>query len=332
MKIKATFKACSMTVFGAVLALGALSQPAAAAEWPTKDVHLIVPYSAGGNTDVLARRVADLLQRELKANVVVENRPGAGSTVATARLARGGRDADHTILMASPGHVIGPAIYPNLGYDAVEDFRFIDKLVDMPNVMVVPASSPYNTVGEFINAASGANPMTFSHPGIGSSIHMSGELFRTFTKLPMVAVPYQGSGAALPALLGGDVDVSFENMSTVLPHIKSGGLRALAVTSPERSPFLPDVPTIRETSGYGLDGFVTGVWNGIIAHKSFPDEGVDVLREALKKVKETPEFRGFAKEMGAAEPSTASGDEFKAFIVSEIERWRKVAEDAGIRN
>lgn len=326
MKIKNAVLAITLASSSFVMGLGASS---AYADWPTKDIHLVVPYSAGGNTDVLSRRVADLLQNELGANIIVENRPGAGSTVATGRLARGGRDADHTILMASPGHVIGASIYPNLPYDSVNDFKFITKLLDAPNIMVVPANSPYNSVSEFITSAK-TDTKTFSHPGVGSSVHMSGELFKTLTKTKLTAVPFPGSGAALPALLSGDVDVSFENASTVLPHIQSGSLRALAVTSSTRFEGLPDVPTVTETEGYDLDSFVTTVWNGIIAGNGFPDEGVEVLQAALERVKASPEFIAFIDKMGA-KPSPVSGDEFKSFIAAEVERWKMVAEEAGVR-
>jgi len=259
----------TLATCGGAVALALSISAAQAQEWPTQDVRLVVPYAPGGTTDVLSRRVADLLQDELGANVVVENRPGAGSTVATGRLARGGRDIDHTILMASPGHTIGAAIYPDLTYDPVEDFVFIQNLIDIPNVMVVPASSPYNDVLEFIEAAKERN-MTFSHSGVGSSIHMSGELFKALTETNMTAVPFAGSGAALPALLGGDVNVSFENMPTVFPHIQTGDLRALAVTSAERSEYLPDVPTLSEIGEHNLDQFVTTAWFGLIAHNPFP--------------------------------------------------------------
>ena len=311
-----------------VAALSLSVSTAQAQDWPTDDVRLIVPYAPGGTTDVLSRRVANLLQEELNANVVVENRPGAGSTVATGRLARGGRDVDHTIMMASPGHAIGAAIYPNLTYDPVEDFVFIQNLIDIPNVMVVPADSPYESVIEFVEAAKEEN-MTFSHSGVGSSIHMSGELFKTLTETNMTAVPFAGSGAALPALLGGDVDVSFENMPTVLSHIRSGDLRALAVTSAERSEFLPDVPTLSEIGEYNLDQFITTAWFGLIAHNSFPEEAQSVMQEALNKVMEREEFLDFVEQLGA-EPGQVSGEEFKQFIVAEVERWENVAEQAGI--
>lgn len=326
---KVIFSAVTATLGGA-LAFSVLASEVQASEeaWPTDDVRLVVPYGPGGTTDVLSRRVADLLQDELDANVVVENRPGAGSTVATGRLARGGRDVDHTILMASPGHSIGAAIYPDLAYDPIEDFRFIHNVIDIPNVMVVPADSPYDTVEEFVEAAK-EEEMTFSHSGVGSSIHMSGELFKTLTETQMTAVPFSGSGAALPALLGGDVDVSFENMPTVLSHIRSGDLKALAVTSAERSEYLPDVPTLVEIGEHNLDQFVTTAWFGLIAHHSFPDEAYDTMQEALANVMQREEFLDFAEQLGA-EPGTVSGEEFKQFIAEEVERWEEVAEQAGI--
>ena len=171
--MKSMVKATFLTACSGALALGMAVSTASANEWPTSDVRLVVPYAPGGTTDVLARRVADLLQDELGANVIVENRPGAGSTVATGRLARGGRDADHTLLMASPGHTIGAAIYPDLAYDPVEDFVFLQNLIDIPNVMTVPANSPYSNPVEFIEAAQDQS-MAFSSSGVGSSIHLSG--------------------------------------------------------------------------------------------------------------------------------------------------------------
>lgn len=326
--MKKILSATCLAALGSTLATGLAMSSASANEWPTDDIRLVVPYAPGGTTDVLSRRVADLLQQELDANVVVENRPGAGSTVGTGRLARGGRDADHTILMASPGHTIGAAIYPDLSYDPVEDFVFLQNMIDIPNVMVVPADSPYESVIEFVEAAKDEN-MTFSHSGVGSSIHMSGELFKTLTDTNMTAVPFAGSGAALPALLGGDVDVSFENMPTVLSHIRSGDLRALAVTSAERSEYLPDVPTLAEIGEYNLDQFITTAWFGLIAHNSFPEEAQSTMREALASVMEREEFLDFAEQLGA-EPGQVSGEEFRQFIVDEVERWEGVAQQAGI--
>jgi len=298
-------------------------------EWPSDNIRLVVPYSAGGTTDLLSRKVADLLQKELT-TVVVENRPGAGSTVATAQLARGGRGSDHMLVMASPGHTIGASIYPNLRYDPVEDFVFIRNVIDIPNVMVVPASSPYNSVAEFV-AAAREGQLSFSSPGIGSSIHMSGELFKNLTQANLIHVPFRGSGEALPALLAGDVDVAFENMPTVYPHIQSGKLKALAVTTAERSEFLPEVPTLQEVgSESGLGDYVTSAWFGLIAHKSLPEEAQAKLEAALEKIVESENFKSFLPQFGAVAGKEV-GDEFRAFVADELEKWADVAEKANLK-
>ena len=311
-------------LLGATLPLAAASSPAA--EWPTDTVRLVVPYAPGGTTDVLSRKVADLLQKEI-GTVVVENRPGAGSTMATGQLARGGRGADHTIAMASPGHTIGPVIYKNLPYDPVEDFRFIRNVIEIPNVMVVPANSPYSNVKEFIEAAKNKE-MTFSSAGVGSSIHMSGELFKAMTGANMTHVPFRGSGEALPALLSGDVDVSFENMPAVLSHIKSGKLRALAVTSAEPSPYLPGVePLSKLGADMGLADFVTTAWFGLVADDSMPDEAVQVLQDALNKQLDSEGFKTFVAQLGG-ELATEEGDAFRDYVAQDIERWQRVAGQA----
>lgn len=318
------------SVLGAVtavsLACGGLAQ---AEEWPDDNIRLVVPYSAGGTTDLLSRKVADLLQRELS-TVVVENRPGAGSTVATGQLARGGRGSDHMLLMASPGHTIGASLYPNLRYDPVADFAFIRNVINIPNVMVVPASSPYITVAEFVEAAR-EQQLSFSSPGIGSSIHMSGELFKNLTKTQLVHVPFRGSGEALPALLAGDVDVAFENMPTVYPHIQSGKLKALAVTTPQESEFLPGVPTMQQAgAGYGLEDYETSAWFGLIAHKSFPESGLEKLELALEKIMSGDDFQNFLPQFGAVAGEEV-GEDFRAMVKSELAKWSEVAEQANLK-
>jgi tripartite-type tricarboxylate transporter receptor subunit TctC len=310
-------------LLGATLPLASVAQ---AAEWPTDTVRLVVPYAPGGTTDVLSRKVADLLQKEI-GTVVVENRPGAGSTMATGQLARGGRGADHTIAMASPGHTIGPVIYKNLPYDPVKDFKFIRNVIEIPNVMVVPANSPYNSVEEFIKAAK-EKEMTFSSAGVGSSIHMSGELFKAMTNSNMTHVPFRGSGEALPALLSGDVDVSFENMPAVLSHIKSGKLRALAVTSAEPSPYLPGVePLSKLDADLGLTDFVTTAWFGLVADDSMPDEGVQALQDALDKQLDNQSFKDFVAQLGG-ELATEEGDAFREYVAEDVKRWQRVAGQA----
>ncbi|HEA50740.1 hypothetical protein LCGC14_1636830 [marine sediment metagenome] len=300
-----------------------------AKEWPEDNIRLVVPYSAGGTTDLLSRKVADMLQKELT-TVVVENRPGAGSTVATGQLARGGRGSDYMLLMASPGHTIGASLYPNLRYDPVSDFAFVRNVINIPNVMVVPSDSPYNTVAEFVEAAR-SQQLTFSSPGIGSSVHMSGELFKTMTKANLVHVPFRGSGEALPALLSGDVDVAFENMPTVYPHIQSGKLKALAVTTVEESEFLPGVMPMRKAGkGYGLETYETSAWFGLIVHKSFPEEGMVKLQAALDNVMSSDEFKKFLPQFGA-EAGEVVGDDFRQFVQDEVQKWSDVAEKANLK-
>jgi tripartite-type tricarboxylate transporter receptor subunit TctC len=232
--------------------------------------------------------------------------------------------------MASPGHTIGPVIYKKLPYDPVKDFKFIRNVIEIPNVMVVPADSPYDSVEEFIEAAK-TREMTFSSAGVGSSIHMSGELFKTMTGTKMTHVPFRGSGEALPALLSGDVDVSFENMPTVLSHIKSGKLRALAVTSAEPSPYLPGVePLSKIGADLGLGDFVTTAWFGLISDESMSDEAVKTLQDALDKVMADEGFKDFVAQIGG-EPATEEGDAFRDYVAQDVQRWQRVAGQAELQ-
>ncbi|NVJ93901.1 MAG: tripartite tricarboxylate transporter substrate binding protein [Methylocystaceae bacterium] len=307
----------------------AMATGAQADEWPTKTVKLIVPYAAGGTTDITTRKIAELLTDKLDENIIVENRPGAGSTKGTSMLAKG-RGASHVLLMASPGHVIGPAIYPGIDYDPVKDFKFIRNIIDVPNVMVVSGDSPYNTVAEFIEDAKNKE-MTFGSSGVGGSLHMSGELLKSMTGLNLTHVPFRGSGESVPAVISGDVDFSFENLPVAMPHIKAGKMKALAVTTAERSPYLPDVPTMQEAGkGYGLETFKVSAWFGLIAHKSFSEEASLKMQKLLDEVIKTEDFKEFMKTRGAV-AGVQAGDDFKAFIQDEVKKWAVVAEKANVK-
>lgn len=318
-------------VFGtlavAILACSGLAQ---ADEWPKDNIRLIVPFSAGGTTDLLSRKVASMLQVELATNVIVENRPGAGTTLATGQLARAGRGADHMLLMASPGHGIGASLYPNLPYDPIKDFTFVRNLIDVPNVVAVPVNSPYNSIPELVEAAR-TKELTFSSSGIGTSIHMSGELFKSMADIDLVHVPFGSSGEMLPALLSGDVDVAFDNMPTVYPQVQAGTIKALAVTTPHESEFLPGVPSVQQAGkDYGLKGYEAYAWFGLIAHKSLPDKGLAKLQTALDKIMSSEEFKNFLPQFGA-EAGTVVGDDFRQFVQNEVDKWSEVAEKINLK-
>ncbi|MFX0541574.1 Bug family tripartite tricarboxylate transporter substrate binding protein [Roseovarius sp. S4756] len=297
-------------------------------DYPTKRITIIVPYSAGGATDVLARQVADKLAVQFDETVTVENRPGAGATLGTTQAAAARPDG-YTLFMGQvSSHGIAPAVYKNLQYDPVEDFKPVTLLISIPNVMVVDKDSPWQTAEEFLEATR-SEGRTFGSSGVGSSIHLSGEMFKSRTGADMTHVPYRGSGEAVPALMSGDVDVMFDNLPSALPHIQSGELRALAVTTPERAEALPDVPTLSETGIDGLDGFAARSWFGILVPAETDDAVVEKLSAALNGVLEDDDFVKFADGRGA-QIEGGSPDDFAAYIADELTQWKVVVDEAGV--
>ncbi len=297
-------------------------------DYPTKRITIIVPYSAGGATDVLARQVADKLSMQFDETVTVENRPGAGATLGTTQAAAARPDG-YTLFMGQvSSHGIAPAVYKNLQYDPVADFKPVTLLVSIPNVMVVDKESPWQTAEEFLEATR-TEGRTFGSSGVGSSIHLSGEMFKARTGADMTHVPYRGSGEAVPALMSGDVDVMFDNLPSALPHIQSGELRALAVTTPDRADALPDVPTLAETGIDGLDGFAARSWFGILVPADTDDAVVDKLSVALNGVLENDDFKKFADGRGAQIEGGSPAD-FTAYIADELTKWKVVVDEAGV--
>ncbi|MFX0547656.1 Bug family tripartite tricarboxylate transporter substrate binding protein [Roseovarius sp. S1116L3] len=297
-------------------------------DYPTKRITIIVPYSAGGATDVLARQVADKLAMQFDETVTVENRPGAGATLGTTQAAAARPDG-YTLFMGQvSSHGIAPAVYKNLQYDPVEDFKPVTLLISIPNVMVVDKDSPWQSAEEFLEATR-SEGRTFGSSGVGSSIHLSGEMFKSRTDADMTHVPYRGSGEAVPALMSGDVDVMFDNLPSALPHIQSGELRALAVTTPERAEALPDVPTLSETGIDGLDGFAARSWFGILVPAETDDTVVEKLSAALNGVLEDEDFVKFADGRGA-QIEGGSPDDFAAYIADELTQWKVVVDEAGV--
>lgn len=318
------------TVLGTVAAAAmlAFAPPALADDYPERRITIIVPYSAGGSTDVLARQVADSLTTILNETVTVENRPGAGATLGTTQAANARPDG-YTLFMGQvSSHGIAPAVYANLQYDPIEDFEPIQLLISIPNVMVVNADSPYTTVAEFIEGAS-SESLTFGSSGTGSSIHLSGEMFKSRIGADMTHVPFRGSGEAVPALLAGDVDVMFDNLPSAMPHIQSGALRPLAVTTPQRAESLPDVPTLDELDIAELDGFAARSWFGLLAPAGTDPEIVATLNAALSEVLASDAFVAFADNRGA-QIEGGSPEEFASFIEAELDSWATVVEAAGV--
>ncbi len=302
------------------------SLTAQAQSWPSKPVRIIVPFPPGGTTDIVARSLGAELQKMWQQPVVVENRAGAGGNVGAEAVAKSPNDG-YTLLMGTVGtHSINAALFAQSGnkmpFDAVKDFVPITLAAGVPNVMVINSKIPVNTVNEFIAYAK-ARPgqLNMASSGNGTSIHLTGELFKTMTGTYMVHLPYRGSAPALTDLLAGNTNVMFDNLPSALPHIKSGRLKALAVTSRERSPALPDTPTIEEAAN--LKGFDASSWFGLFAPAGTSRAIVDKIQSDVTKALAVPEVRERFVAQGA-QPGGNTPDQFAAFIRAEIEKWTKV--------
>jgi tripartite-type tricarboxylate transporter receptor subunit TctC len=308
----------------AVLAISSVT--AQAQSWPSKPVRIIVPFPPGGTTDIVARSLGAELQKMWQQSVVIENRPGAGGNIGSELVAKSPSDG-YTLLMGTVGtHAINTALFAQSGnkmpFDAVKDFVPITLAAGVPNVMVVNSKVPVNTVNEFIAYAK-ARPgqLNMASSGNGTSIHLTGELFKTMTGTYMVHLPYRGSAPALTDLLAGNTNVMFDNLPSALPHIKSGRLKALAVTSRERSSALPDTPTIEEAAN--LKGFDASSWFGLFAPAGTSRAIVDKIQADVTKALAVPEVRERFVAQGA-QPGGTTPEQFAAFIRAETEKWTKV--------
>jgi tripartite-type tricarboxylate transporter receptor subunit TctC len=297
-----------------------------AANYPTKPVRLVVPFPAGGTTDILARAVAQKLSEAWGRQMIVDNRPGAGGNIGSDLVAKSAPDG-YTLLMGTVGtHAINPSLYKNMPYDHVKDFAPVILVAGVPNVLVVNPSLPVHSVPELIAYAK-ANPgkLNFASSGNGTSIHLSGELFKAMTGVEMTHVPYKGSAPALTDLIGGQVQLMFDNLPSSLPFIKAGKLRALAVTSGARAAALPDLPTLAES---GLPGFEASSWFGVLAPAGTPRDIVAKLNGAIAGWLASPE----AKEKLLAQGAIAAGgapDDFARHIGAETSKWAKVVKASG---
>ncbi|MEP6608496.1 MAG: tripartite tricarboxylate transporter substrate binding protein [Burkholderiaceae bacterium] len=300
--------------------------PAHGQSWPSKPVRIVVPFPPGGTTDIVARSLGVELQRMWQQPVVIENRPGAGGNIGADLVAKSPNDG-YTLLMGTVGtHSINAALFAQSGnkmpFDPVKDFVPITLAAGVPNVMVVNSKLPVNSVNEFIAYAK-ARPgqLNMASSGNGTSIHLTGELFKTMTGTYMVHLPYRGSAPALTDLLAGNTNVMFDNLPSALPHIKSGRLKALAVTSRVRSSALPDVPTIEEAAG--LKGFDASSWFGLFAPAGTARAVVDKIQADVAKALAFPEVRERFVGQGA-QPGGTTPAQFAEFIRAETDKWTQV--------
>ena len=312
------------TLFAA-LALAAFALPAHAQPYPSKPIRIVVPFGPGGFTDVVAR----ILQKELGAAVgqpvVVENHPGAGSTIGTFEVAKAKPDG-YTLAMISTTHVITPHLYKEMPYDPIKDFTPVMKLGEGPYVLVVHPSLGVKTVAELVALAKKQpNRIDYASSGNGSSQHLVGALFASMSGAPINHVPYKGSSGAMNDLLGGQVKVSFVGMPNALAALSSGKLRALAVTTKKRSADLPDVPTLDEA---GVPGYDATIWLALLAPPGTPRDVVLKINSEVSRVLSTPESRKLMRQAGV-EVATSTPEELAGLMQIELDRWGKVVRDTG---
>ena len=318
--------ALALTLGGA---LAASSPTLAAKPYPERPVTLVVGYAAGGATDIVARLMAKSLSELLGQTFVVENKTGANSNIGAEIVSRAAPDG-YTLYVGSIANTINRSLYSQLNYDFIKDFKPVGMVATIPNILVVNPKLPVNTVQEYL-AYARAHPgkLTCASSGSGSSIHLSCELFKMETGTDILHVPYRGSGPAVADLLGGQVDSMFDNLPSSLPHVQAGKLRALGVTSPQRLPSAPDVPTLAES---GLPGFDVESWFGLVAPAGTPQPVIARLNEALNQALASPALQASYKQAGFYAPATPNTPEtFAKKIDSEIDKWAAVVKRANIK-
>ncbi|MGB2817146.1 MAG: tripartite tricarboxylate transporter substrate binding protein [Burkholderiaceae bacterium] len=305
------------------IASGTSSEVAFGQAWPNKPIKLIVPFPPGGGTDTFARPLAAKLGAQLGQQVVIDNRGGAGGTIGAAVAAKSPPDG-YTIFMGAVHHTVAPSVYKSLPYDLEKDLVPITGVAYVPDVLVVNTKVPAKDLKELIAYAK-ANPdkMNYGSSGNGTSRHLAGEIFNKMAGTSIAHVPYKGSGPAMTGLLGGEIQMIFEGLGSAASHIRSGSIRALAVTSPKRSPAFPDIPTMAEA---GLPGFESISWYGLWAPAGTPPEIVKRLQAEVAKALASPDMAQTWFSQGA-DPGGEPSEQFARYIRTEIEKWGKVARE-----
>ncbi len=312
----------------AVFLCAALASGAALGQaWPSKPIHYLVPFPPAGATDITARIIADKITGPLGQPVIVENRPGAAGNVGSEVVAKSAPDG-YTVLQCTVAQSISQTLYAKLNYDLEKDLAPVAMIALVPNVMEVNPSVPAKSVAEFIALAkSRPGKINFASSGSGTSIHMSAEMFMMLTGVKMVHVPYKGSGPALAGMLGGEVDVMFDNLTSSIGYIKSGRLRALAVTTTTRYPELPDVPTMQEA---GVAGYEATAWFGMLMPKGTPRNVVMRMNSEVNKALAHADVKEKLAQQGAV-ASAWTPEQFGEFIHNEIAKWGKVVKASGAK-
>ena len=318
--MQSLIRRAAVVAFAAFGLVGATS----AQTYPTKPIKWIVPYPPAGTTDVLARIVAQWLSENLGQQVVVENRAGGGNNIGTEAVVNAPADG-YTMLLVNPANGINASLYKKLSFNFIRDIAPVAGIVRTPNVMVVTNGLPVKTVAEFI-AYCKANPskVNMASSSSGTSTHLSGELFKSMTGCNMVHIPYKGAGPVLTDLIGGQVQVFFDNLPSSAGHIKGGSIRALAVTSTTRDPSFPDLPTVADT----VPGYEATAWFGVGMPKGTPREAIDKMNAAVNKALADPKLRARLADLGGS-PIPGTPEDFGKTIVAETEKWAKVVASSG---
>jgi tripartite-type tricarboxylate transporter receptor subunit TctC len=295
--------------------------------YPTEPVRLVVGFTPGGPTDVMARTFSTRLSESIKQPVIVDNRPGAGGNVAAGAVARADKDGYTLLFTHIATHGISPSLYRTLSYNAKEDFSLVIHLVNVPVMLVVTPSLPVKNVRELIEyLRKHPGQVNFPSGGNGTSMHLSGELFKYMTGTQMTHIPYKGSSVAYPDLMSGKVQVMFDPVASIYPYVQSGRLRALGVGSKTRVPMAPDIPTIDES----VPGFEVTSWFGVAAPKGTPPNVITFLNQAFSKILQQDDTRKQLYNQGAI-PVGGSPSQFAAFSDAEIEKWRRVVDSVGLK-
>jgi tripartite-type tricarboxylate transporter receptor subunit TctC len=305
------------------VAAGAAS---AQAPYPSKTVRIFVPYAPGGAVDILARTLGDVVSRQWGQSVVIENRPGAGGVIASQALVTSPPDG-YTLIVVASGHATNAFLYPKLPYDTFKDFTPISLLASSPNILLVRADSPFKTVADVI-AAARAKPgsLSFAHAGTGTSTHLAGELLKSLAKIDLTAVPYKGGAPSINDLLGGQIALSFNNGPESVGQLSAGTLRALAVTTAKRAPFLPNVPSMSET----VPGYDTEVWWGLLGPAGMPPDVVAKLSHDFVAALNSDAVKERLTKLGAS-PIGSSPQAFDAKIHADYDKWGPIIKGAGIK-